>query len=367
MRIFDNVTESSTVSFDVPVFEGYDAETGDLRAFSEAAQDMVGVYEAMHSYAMAELGVEQGTVTMEAAGEKGKNIFQRILDALKKLWGKIRNFFDNIIVNINAKVKNGKDFVKKYKGRIKSIGFKPDVYPYTGLNQNPVKTIFTDCVDFIAKQKDKATNPTDFTANKTTIIETLRGELVGESRIDAEEFKKKAVEYFRGGKDTKETTMNVDVVIRVLEDETALKEAKEAKTNMDNSFSDTIKGISDTQKTYEAELARLNKEIASGNYGTVATVNQTFDRKGKVIRNGEDVRSERWGGRVGTEFSQDNTREKKKVNDAINWAKHRQTLFTEAQSICTSYFNIWKGVYYEREKVYKGILVKALKNTKAEA
>ena len=75
MRIFDNVTESSTVSFDVPVFEGYDAETGDLRATSEAAQDMVGVYEAMHGYAMAELGVEQGTVTMEAAGEKGNNIF----------------------------------------------------------------------------------------------------------------------------------------------------------------------------------------------------------------------------------------------------------------------------------------------------
>lgn len=338
MRIFDNVTESSTVSFDVPVFEGYDAETGDLRAISEAAQDMVGVYEAMHSYAMAELGVEQGTVTMEAAGEKGKNIFQRILDALKKLWGKIRNFFDNIIVNINAKVKNGKDFVKKYKGRIKSIGFKPDVYPYTGLNQNPVKTIFTDCADFIAKQRDKATNPTDFTANKTTIIETLRGELVGESRIDAEEFKKKAVEYFRGGKDTKETTMNVDVVIRVLEDETALKEAKEAKTNMDNSFSDTIKGISNTQKSYEAELARLDKEIASGNYSN---------------------------GVIGS--AESNVEAKKKVNDTINWAKHRQTLFTEAQSICTSYFNTWKEVYNEREKVYKGILVKALKNTKAEA
>lgn len=338
MRIFDNVTESSTVSFDVPVFEGYDAETGDLRAISEAAQDMVGVYEAMHGYAMAELGVEQGTVTLEAAGEKGKNIFQRILDALRKLWGKIRNFFDNIIVNINAKVKNGKDFVKKYKGRIKSIGFKPDVYPYAGLNQNPVKTIFTDCADFIAKQKDKATNPTDFTANKTTIIETLRGELVGESRIDAEEFKKKAVEYFRGGKDTKETAMNVDVIIRVLEDETALKEAKEAKANMDKSFSDTIKGISDTQKTYEAELAKLNKEVASGNYGNVSI-----------------------------ESAESNVEAKKKVNDTINWAKHRQTLFTEAQSICTAYFNTWKEVYNEREKVYKGILVKALKNTKAEA
>lgn len=362
MRIFDNinVTESSTVSFDVPVFEGYDAETGDLRAISEAAQDMVGVYEAMHSYAMAELGVEQGTVTMEAAGEKGKNIFQRILDALKKLWGKIRNFFDNIIVNINAKVKNGKDFVKKYKGRIKDIGFKPDVYPYTGLNQNPVKSIFTDCADFIAKQRDKATNPTDFTANKTTIIETLRGELVGESRIDAEEFKKKAVEYFRGGKDTKETTMNVDVVIRVLEDETALKEAKEAKTNMDKSFSDTIKGISDTQKTYEAELARLNKETASGNYGTVATAHHAM--------NGAAVRDKQWdNSRVGTEFAENNVEAKKKVNDAINWAKHRQTLFTEAQSVCTSYFNTWKEVYNEREKVYKGILVKALKNAKAEA
>lgn len=367
MRIFDNVTESSTVSFDVPVFEGYDAETGDLRAISEAAQDMVGVYEAMHGYAMAELGVEQGTVTLEAAGEKGKNIFQRILDALKKLWGKIRNFFDNIIVNINAKVKNGKDFVKKYKGRIKSIGFKPDVYPYTGLNQNPVKTIFTDCADFIAKQKDKATNPTDFTANKTTIIETLRGELVGESRIDAEEFKKKAVEYFRGGKDTKETTMNVDVIIRVLEDETALKEAKEAKTNMDKSFSDTIKGISDTQKTYEAELARLNKEIASGNYGEAGKAHDTTVRNWyKSSADGHIGNYEHEHSTVITKSSS-NVEAKKKVNDAINWAKHRQTLFTEAQSICTSYFNTWKEVYNEREKVYKGILVKALKNTKAEA
>jgi hypothetical protein len=347
--------ESSAVSFDVPVYEGYDAKTGDLRAISEAAQDMVGVYEAMHGYAMAELGVEQGTVTMEAAGEKGRNIFQRILDALKKLWGKIRNFFDNIIVNINAKVKNGKEFAKKYKSRFKAIGFKPDVYPYTGLKQNPVKTIFTDCSEFIAKQRDRATDPADFTSHKTTIIEELRGSLVGDSRLDSDEFKKKSVEYFRGAKDTKEMTLSADGIISVLENETALKEAKEAKTNMDKSFTETIKGISDMQKEYETQLKKLEDSISSGDYGTVATAHHAM--------NGAAVRDRQWDhSRISTGFSNDKVREKKKVNDAINWAKHRQTLFTEAQSICTAFFNTWKEVYNEREKVYKGIIVKALKN-----
>ena len=56
MRIFDNVTESSTVSFDVPVFEGYDAETGDLRAirnvglvFQWAQRNIMGLWKVIRS------------------------------------------------------------------------------------------------------------------------------------------------------------------------------------------------------------------------------------------------------------------------------------------------------------------------------
>lgn len=321
MRIFDNVTESSTVSFDVPVFEGYDAETGDLRAISEAAQDMVGVYEAMHGYAMAELGVEQGTVTLEGLGDKAKNVFDRIIASLKKLWGKIRNFFQNVIAAFNAKIKKGKDFAKMYKDKVNKLG-KAEVYPYTGLGKNPTKGLFTKASSFIMGQVDHSnSDDSEFTARKSSIIEGLRGSLVGTSRLSAEEFDEKVKAYMRGADTKSEFEMNKDIVFSILENTEALKAAESAKTEMDKSFDTAIKRIEQDKKDAEAKIKQIEDNNANGLYGG----------------------------------------QKKPHNEIINRAKHESALFTEAQSICTTFFNIWKAVWAEREKEYKAIVVRAMK------
>lgn len=316
MRIFDNVTESSTVSFDVPVFEGYDAETGDLRAFSEAAQDMVGVYEAMHSYAMAELGVEQGTVTLEAAGEKGKNIFQRIVDALKKLWGKIRNFFSSIIAAFNAKVKSGKDFAKKYKEKVTGDLVAAEVYKYSGLSKKPIDGLFDKATKFVSSTND-AKLDSGFNAYKEQLTEEFRGELVGSGRCSEEQFREKAIAYMRGGDTKTEMRLIASNVFKILENTEAAQEANKAKTEMDKSFKNIIDSIQAEQKRYEADALKIDK-----------------DNQAKISV----------------------------ANDQITRAKNKQALFTSAQSICTMYFNIWKSVWAEREKAYKSIVVKTLKS-----
>ena len=316
MRIFDNVTESSTVSFDVPVFEGYDAETGDLRAISEAAQDMVGVYEAMHGYAMAELGVEQGTVTMEAAGEKGRNVFQRILDSLKKLWGKIRNFFQNVIAAFNAKVKSGKDFAKKYKDKVTGNLVAAEVYNYSGLSKNPIDGLFDKASKFVSSNQAKLDS--DGNIYKDQLTEEFRGELVGSGRCSEEQFREKAIAYMRGGETKTELQLIASNVFKILENTEAVQEANKAKTEMDKSFKNIIDSIQADQKRYETSASKMNKEEQANEY--------------------------------------------RQANTAITIAKNKQALFTSTQSICTMYFNVWKSVWTEREKAYKSIVVKTLKS-----
>lgn len=337
-RIFDNITENfnSVAGADLPVYEGYDAETGDVMAFTEAAEDMVGIYEAMHAYGMMELKAETDpySVTMEGLVDKAKNVFEKIKNSIKKLWAKIRSFFDNVFVAFNAKIKNGKDFASKYEDKLKGLnlqGFKPTTYTYAGLYANPVSTAYTKCTDIINKLVLGNSNDSEWAARKDEYVEQIRGVVIGDGRrYTADEFATEAVKKFRGGTDKTEISINIQNVINTLKDEKALKAAKEAKTAMDKSFSEQIKAINEQEKSYE--------------------------RQAKDMRDKADAT----GGMTPSQHANISS-----ANAVINRCKHMAALFTDAQSICTTYFNKWKAVYDERIKEYKSICVQAFKHKAA--
>lgn len=119
-RIFDSVLERSydTTGYDIPLYEGYDAETGGIMACAEACEDMVGVYESLHNLAMMDLAMEGANIdVIKAAWSKdnkeAKKLFKDGLKLLnKKKYGEAKEKFNkakSLFDGILKKVKEIKD------------------------------------------------------------------------------------------------------------------------------------------------------------------------------------------------------------------------------------------------------------------
>lgn len=116
-RIFDSVLESSydTTGYDIPLYEGYDAETGGIMACAEACEDMLGVYEALHNLAMMDLAMEGANIDVIKAAwsednKEAKKLFNRGLKLLKKKkygeakdkFNKAKSLFDGVLKNLKG-------------------------------------------------------------------------------------------------------------------------------------------------------------------------------------------------------------------------------------------------------------------------
>lgn len=93
-RIFDSVLEgNSYLSGDecdnIPIYEGYDAETGGTIACSEAIQDMVSIYEAINALAIADLVMEGTNIEVykkawSSNNKEAKKLFNEGIKLFKK-------------------------------------------------------------------------------------------------------------------------------------------------------------------------------------------------------------------------------------------------------------------------------------------
>lgn len=93
-RIFDSVLEgNSYLSGDecdnIPIYEGYDAETGGTIACSEAIQDMVSIYEAINALAIADLVMEGTNIEVykkawSSNNKEAKKLFNKGIKLFKK-------------------------------------------------------------------------------------------------------------------------------------------------------------------------------------------------------------------------------------------------------------------------------------------
>ena len=272
-----NQTNSFT-DIEVPVMEGYDVETaGDAYAHQEFVQDMVSVYEAMHTVDIAEIEVRKnnGGVALEscttgieefqAVTESAfSSVGQRLKAALQKLWAKIKGFFQSIRKYFDYLFMNGKDFAKKYQTDIvKAVAradgnFKVEMYDYDNAKIDGVSSVnLYGTADKIIGAAGDAIATFDAETMATKIYDAFRKDIVG-GNGSKEDFAENVHAYFRkGAKDASDKKeIKADAVqgfIKVLMDDKASKELTKMENEMNKAFAKQIKEIDKLEKEFAKE------------------------------------------------------------------------------------------------------------------
>lgn len=318
---------NSFTDIDVPVMEGYDVETaGDAYAHQEFVQDMVGVYEAMHTADMAEIEVRKnnggvalescttGLEEFEAVTESAvSSVAQKLKTALQKLWAKIKGFFKSIRKYFDYLFMNGKDFAKKYQTDIvKAVAradadFKHEMYQYDNAKIDGVSSVnpYEKAEKIIASHGAViADYDTDTMTEK--IYDTYRKQLVGGSG-DKADFTEDTFAYFRKGATSAsdKDEVNADLItsfIKILIDDKASKELTKMENAMNKAFAKQIK-----------EVEKLEKEQAKD--GNTTAIKSTS----KVV-----------------------------------------TAFEGCQAIANTFIRMWQGAIKERAGAYKTACMKVM-------
>lgn len=291
--------------------EGYTENGGDMVALEEALQDMHSVIESMHEHEMAAIQCEhkirQGgneesiresyAPVMENAI---KNVYDKLVEMLKKLWAKLKGYFKNVVRFFDGLVLSGKKFVQKYKKDLEGLslsGFEykmykwdnaklssnADVETYTSKVEQAIEKVAPIKTSIFAEVEEHNKTLTD---KKDKILNEIRGSFVGGGSVDAEDYAEKLFGYFRGGADNKsdleEVPVDIHTIIRVLEEDKMLTTLKKAQTDCDKVFSKYIKNLEDQRKTYNAvstkdhnsEEVKLQKAMASCYTKTISIFNE---------------------------------------------------------------------------------------------
>lgn len=354
MSIFGTQKTSSTEEITAPVFEGYSAEVnGDILAIQESWEDHMAVIEAIHELDMAEIGLRSDLKTLQESGATAEEISQReaefeavteaavgnawakIKAFFTKLWGKIKAFFKSIVAQFDAIFKNSENFIKKYEGDLKRVdltGFKFKMYDYT--NIDAAKFMELDVSKEAKEMLDKAHAGlgiksedqvkaldgliTKIRENKSDLLDSYRGDVVGQSSLSAAQFEQHLFGLFRNGADGKgdleEKSVNITDVVAALKNTEGKKKADEFAKKTDTEFSNIIKKLGEM----EAGLAKKGVENRE---------NYSASRNAKMIE----------GTRV---FS---------------------SLFSAQKDIQLAVFRAWKTAYTERNSAYKHLVATALR------
>lgn len=254
----------------------------------KGAMEIIAENEENYSMLMKAIGInelryfeENGTeivyegTTLSGFFTKAKEFFLNILAKVKGLFKKFISMIDSLILS-------DKDFIKKYRPTLLGINTKD--FSFKGYNftvdskvvENADKKIDSylsklgfgrvDATPTNANEIEKINNlVTDWTSNKESHVETMRGEALGKSaKLTSKEFSETLFAMLRGNEDkpVEITKVNVNDYISII------TSFKEAKTAAQNSFKVIEKRINDLVK----ELNAKEKEIGN-TYGDDATAN----------------------------------------------------------------------------------------------
>lgn len=300
-----NQTNSFT-DIEVPVMEGYDVETaGDAYAHQEFVQDMVSVYEAMHTIDIAEIEVRknnggvalesctEGIEEFEAVTESAfSSVGQRLKAALEKLWAKIKGFFKSIRKYFDYLFMNGKDFAKKYQTEIvKSVAradseFKVEMYEYDNAKIDGVSSVNPyETAEKVIAAHGAAIAGYDSETMNEKIYNTYRKQLA-DGKGEKEDFAQEVHAYFRKGatdaSDKKEIkASDVQGFIKVLMDDKASKELTKMENAMNKAFAKQIKEVNkligEQAKGEQTESIKTTTKVVTAFEGCQAIAN-TFIR-----------------------------------------------------------------------------------------
>lgn len=293
-KLLNPTNNDYTIDFDIQVMEGYDVEVGgDAAAHQEFVQEMVCVYEAMHSMDMAEIELRKnnggialesctdGIDEFEAVQEATlNNITTKIKDSLKKLWAKIKGFFKSIRKFFDYLFMNGKDFAKKYQTEIiKAAARADDSFEFKMYKFDDSK--IDDVAGIQLYEKANKLIYGDVTTIGGYDTETLekkiyapyRKAILGSSASgDAEDFSKEAFGFFRNGADGESDKEEIKAseagrFIKILTSNKTDSALDKMEKAMDKSFKDIIKNIEDGEKkaaeAQNADVIKTSSKLAT--------------------------------------------------------------------------------------------------------
>lgn len=308
MAIFTNTITNTKNDIDLPVYEGYGLENCEyMNIFTEAFEDDLDVIEAMHSYDMAEiLGnrkiksviesksesdedynpeedeeigelKEELQTTLEAEGEKAKGKF---VEAVKKVWAKIKAFFQGVVRFFKNLGLSSKEFAarnKKYMAQLDTnLKFTQRMYKW---NHNTLLTDIPKSVTDVSKfitdlQKtlvSKLAN-NDLTKEQVEKVKDVmnnyskshsdifRGSVVGKDKVSSEDFSAEFAAYCRGKEKvdisvTKDTVVNFMSILE--QTDKKITDINNMEKVIDNQYKTIIRETNALKFEYEVSGAKL--------------------------------------------------------------------------------------------------------------
>lgn len=198
-----------------------------------------GYKEGGESGAQAAMEAFVGTPVMEGFLGDAKD---KIVNAVKKLWAKIKAFFKSALAYFDAIFMNGKDFANKYKNEITKnnlSGFKYEMFDYT-LDAVNLKTVFSEADSSLKKSGDVGTDA----VKRKEAVRRVMSSLCGTTVRDSASFRKALEKKLRGGKTSKkEVAPDIGKIFAALTEGDALADCKDAQADCEKLFQDAIDDI----------------------------------------------------------------------------------------------------------------------------
>lgn len=339
----------SDFGLDVPAMEGYNIHGGDFVALEEAMEDMTGVIEAIHTHDMAELQCEKEVralqesyadedeiqqvqenyaVIMEGAM---KDMYERLINTLKKLWAKIKGYFANVVRFFDGLIKSGKDFVKKYEKQLYDLdlaGYEYKMFNWdearlsasTDVSNYPQKVtaVLAPYVGGTGSASDVEAKAKGLTDKKEEILNKVRGSFVGKGSVEASDFNEELFGFFRNGASNKDDRddrkVEIGKIINTLKEDKMVTALKKAESQVNKAFSEQIKELTKHRDN-------ASKQVPS--HGD--------SEHGKLLK----------------AYASFNSR--------------KISIFTDAQSIALTFVRAWKDAVVARNREYKAVAVAAFR------
>ena len=234
--------------------ESYTVEAdGLLLAVSEGFADMQEIHEFISESCMeatTKVLTEGASLEVLQEGFAG-DLYEKVKAALKKLWGKVKGFFSNVIRFFEGIFLSGKKFAEKYEDLIKEKDlskFKFTMFEYT-LDKVDITKVFTKVRSATLDALTKAYTESEIKGRKTEAKRKVWGLYVSGATSE-EQFGRGLHKVLRGGKDSaREITPKVGELVALLKDNSLLDDVKEAAKDADESFQKQLDTYDERRET----------------------------------------------------------------------------------------------------------------------
>lgn len=261
MTIFLPTLESSMME---PTYEGFieGGESGATQIIQESTVEAARLATAATTmdainYSLVMEGAQ--SIITEATGQ---SVFTRVVEALKKLWAKLKAWFEQTKAKLASVFANGEEFVKKYERdllKVDTQGFTYEGFIYdVPAGQTFIEKLSGDVDKEIqtarslylnVKQKEKIEHTTDYI--KDTFFKNLGYE-------DTSEVLKELTNKLQGGEDPDEienlpVTTVKEMIIFIKDKDKTLKAFDKELKEINKTLKSTIKDIEDKGKEKDLE------------------------------------------------------------------------------------------------------------------